>query len=64
MGEKRALGYVWRVLRLNSGKFRCFGLAFHSKLTLWTSWYAPPDTGVSNLQLVALEQLPSIEGAS
>ena len=25
--------------------------------------YAPPDTGVSNLQLVALEQLPSIEGA-
>ena len=25
--------------------------------------YAPPDTGVSNLQLVALERLPSIEGA-
>ena len=25
--------------------------------------YAPPDTGVSDLQLVALERLPSIEGA-
>ena len=25
--------------------------------------YAPPDTGVSNLQLVALERLPSIEDA-
>ena len=25
--------------------------------------YAPPDTGVSSLQLVALERLPSIEGA-
>ena len=27
------------------------------------SWYAPPDTGVLDLQLVALERLPSIEGA-
>ena len=26
-------------------------------------YYAPPDTGVSDLQLVALERLPSIEGA-
>ena len=25
--------------------------------------YAPPDTGVSNLKLVTVEQLPSIEGA-
>ena len=25
--------------------------------------YAPPDTEVSDLQLVALERLPSIEGA-
>ena len=27
------------------------------------SWYAPPDTGVPNLQLVSVEYLPSIEGA-
>ena len=27
------------------------------------SYYAPPDTGVPNLQLVALEYLQSIEGA-
>ena len=27
-------------------------------------YYAPPDTGVPNLQLVALERLPSIEGAT
>ena len=26
-------------------------------------YYAPPDTGVPNLQLVAVESLPSIEGA-
>ena len=36
-----------------------FGLAFHMVLTLWASYYAPPDTGVSDLQLVALEQFPS-----
>ena len=40
-----------------------FGLAFHMVLTLWASYYAPPDTGVPNLILVASEQLPSIEGA-
>ena len=39
-----------------------FGLAFHMVLTLWASYYAPPDTGVSNLILVALEYLPAIEG--
>ena len=32
-------------------------------VTLRMSWYAPPDTGVSNLILVASEQLLSIEGA-
>ena len=25
IGEKRALGYVWCILRLNSGEHRCFG---------------------------------------
>ena len=38
-------------------------MSFHSVVTLRVFDYAPPDTGVSNLQLVALEQLPSIEGA-
>ena len=41
-----------------------FQASFHTILTSRASWYAPPDTGVSDLQLVALEQLPSIEGAS
>ena len=57
------LGRVWCFLPLILCKSQCFGLAFHSKLTLRMSWCAPPDTGVSSLQLVALEQLPSIEGA-
>ena len=50
-------------LPLNLGKAQCFSLAFHTRLTLWASYYAPPDTGVPNLILVASEQLPSIEGA-
>ena len=62
MGEKRVLGRVWCFLRLNSGKPNVLGvvpLDTHS-----TSFcYAPPDTGVSDLQLVALERLLSIEGA-
>ena len=37
--------------------------SFHSVVTLRVSCYAPPDTGVPNLKLVALEQLLSIEGA-
>ena len=37
--------------------------SFHSEVTLRASWYAPPDTGVSSLILVAVERLPSIEGA-
>ena len=36
--------------------------SFHSILTLRMSYYAPPDTLGPNLQLVALERLPSIEG--
>ena len=39
-----------------------FQTSFHSGVTLRVSWYAPPDTGALDLQLVALERLPSIEG--
>ena len=39
-----------------------FQASFHSEVTSRASYYAPPDTGVSNLQLVAIEYLPSIEG--
>ena len=39
-------------------------MSFHTRLTLRASWYAPPDTGIPNLQLVAVERLPSIEGAT
>ena len=38
-------------------------MSFHSVVTLRAFWYAPPDTGVPNLQLVSVEHLPSIEGA-
>ena len=37
-------------------------MSFHTRLTLRASRYAPPDTEVSDLQLVAVERLPSIEG--
>ena len=57
------LGCVWCILPLNSGKHQFFSLVFHSILTSRASNYAPPDTGVSDLQLVALERLLSIEGA-
>ena len=40
-----------------------FWMSFHSEVTSRASWYAPPDTGVPNLQLVSVEHLPSIEGA-
>ena len=57
------LGRVWCMLRLNFGGTNVSGavpLDTHS-----TSFCcAPPDTGVPNLKLVALEQLLSIEGAS
>ena len=39
-----------------------FQASFHSMVTLRMFYYAPPDTGVSDLQLVAVERLPSIEG--
>ena len=51
------------MLHLILGKNQCFSLAFHTRLTLRASYYAPPDTGASDLILVAVEQLPSIEGA-
>ena len=39
-------------------------MSFHTRLTLQASRYAPPDTEVSGLQLVAVERLLSIEGAA
>ena len=57
------LGRVWCMLRLNFGGTNVSGtvpLDTHS-----TSFCcAPPDTGESDLQLVALERLLSIEGAT
>ena len=41
-----------------------FQASFHTRVTLRASWYAPPDTGVSDLWAVALEYLQSIEGAA
>ena len=41
-----------------------FQTSFHSGVTLRASYYAPPDTEVSGLQLVAVERLLSIEGAA
>ena len=63
-GEKGRWVTVWV---LPASEFRwgpSFWLSFHTRLTLRASWYAPPDTGVSNLQLVSVEYLPSIEGAT
>ena len=44
MGEKRVREATGCILRLNLGKFQCFGLAFHSMVTLRVFDYAPPDT--------------------
>ena len=57
------MGDAGCILPLHSGRKLSFHLAFHSVVTSRMSWYAPPDTGVPNLQLVAVEQLLSIEGA-
>ena len=62
IGEKRVLGDAGCMLPLILGGPQCFGLAFHTRLISRASWYAPPDTGVSDLILVALERLPSMEG--
>ena len=53
-------------LVLPASEFRrepIFQASLHTIVTLRASYYAPPDTGVPNLQLVALEYLLSIEGA-
>ena len=51
------------MLPLNSGGDQRFQASFHTIVTLRAFDYAPPDTGVSDLQLVSVEYLPSIEGA-
>ena len=62
-GEKGAGGTVWCFLPLILGENQCF----RCRSTRWSPYgffdYAPPDTGVPNLQLVSVEYLPSIEGA-
>ena len=40
-----------------------FQASFHTIVTSQVSYYAPPDTGVSDLQLVAVEYLLKTEGA-
>ena len=62
-GRKECLGDAGCILPLHSGRKLSFHLAFHSVVTLRAFWYASPDTGVPNLQLVALEYLLKIEGA-
>ena len=61
-GEKGAGGTVWCFLPLILGENQCF----RCRSTRWSPYgffdYAPPDTGVPNLQLVSVEYLPSIEG--
>ena len=57
---------AWMRLVLSASDFRrapMFWASFHSILTSRASDYAPPDTEVSNLKPVTVEQLPSIEGA-
>ena len=54
-------------LVLPASEFRrepIFQASFHTIVTLRASYYAPPDTEVSGLQLVAVERLLSIEGAA
>ena len=62
-GEKGRWVTVWCFLPLILGENQCF----RRRSTRWSPYgffdYAPPDTGMSSLQLVALERLPSIEGA-
>ena len=64
MGEKRVLGCVWCILPLNLGKLLVFGC----RSTRWSPYEFLTTRRlirwVSNLQLVALERLPSIERAA
>ena len=57
------LGYGWVRPASDFRQASEFWASFHTIVTLRASWYAPPDTGVPNLQLVSVEYLPSIEGA-
>ena len=66
-GKDRGEKGAWMRLVLSASEFRrepIFQASFHTIVTLRVSDYAPPDTGVSNLQLVSVEYLPSIEGAT
>ena len=57
---------AWRRGVHSASEFRrtpMFRASFHTILILRMSWYAPPDTGASDLIPVAVERLPSIEGA-
>ena len=57
------LGYGWVRPASDFRQASEFWASFHTIVTLRASWYAPPDTGVPNLQLVAVEYLLKIEGA-
>ena len=57
-GRKGALGYGWVHSASDFRQGPIFQASFHSVVTLPASYYAPPDTGVPNLQLVAIEYLP------
>ena len=62
-GRKECVGTR---LALSASEFRRepgLQASFHTIVTLRASYYAPPDTGDPNLQLVSVEYLPSIEGA-
>ena len=63
IGAKRALGTRLVHAASDFRQTLSFWMSFHSVVTLRISDCAPPDMGVSNLQLVAVEQLSSIEGA-
>ena len=62
-GRKGALGYVWVPPASEFRRKPMFQASFHTIVTSRAAYCAPPDTGVSGLQLVALERLLSIEGA-
>ena len=66
-GKNRGEKGAWLHLVHPASEFRrgpIFQVSFHTMVTLRASRYAPPDTGVSDLQLVAVERLLSIEGAA
>ena len=65
-GKDRGEKGAWLRLARPASEFRqdpMFQALFHTILTSQASDYAPPDTEVSGLQLVAVERLLSIEGA-